>query len=400
MKTLQRTSVFHAFLILLVVSVGLPSGHAAEEIALVKEGGVYKLPVKMNGVLTLHFILDTGAADVQIPADVALTLVRTGTIQSADFLPGRTYTLADGTTVRSPRFMLRSVHIGSRVMTQVPASIGNLDSALLLGQSVLKKLGTWSMDSQRRVLALGPLQTRDIARGTPDTAVTTAASRRPNPAPLTLPSRQAAQGTAPASPSLLGAHTVERPAIHLGDTYVLESLYPDTPALNNTTARTVVAVDPGTITMTSTNIRSKTGKGRTLVFTPEWNLRSSRNADGSGYDYTPQLPYFAFPLYPGKTWQQTSRETSVKTGAVRAHTFTATVGDWEEVSVAAGTFRALTITTHTVLVDLATGQQSTGTDMSWYAPTVRRSVKSVITSRNFQGQQERQVIQLLQYDIH
>ena len=187
MKTLQRTSVFHAFLILLVVSVGLPSVHAAEEIALVKEGGVYKLPVKMNGVLTLHFILDTGAADVQIPADVALTLVRAGTIQSADFLPGRTYTLADGTTVRSPRFMLRSVHIGSRVMTQVPASIGNLDSALLLGQSVLEKLGTWSMDSQRRVLALGPLQTRDVARGTPTppsrpprTAVRT---QRPSPYP-------------------------------------------------------------------------------------------------------------------------------------------------------------------------------------------------------------------------
>ena len=46
MKTLQRTSVFHAFLILLVVSVGLPSGHAAEEIALVKEGGVLSFPSK------------------------------------------------------------------------------------------------------------------------------------------------------------------------------------------------------------------------------------------------------------------------------------------------------------------------------------------------------------------
>ena len=44
MKTLQRTSVFHACLILLVVSVWLPSVHAAEEIALVKEGGVYKIP--------------------------------------------------------------------------------------------------------------------------------------------------------------------------------------------------------------------------------------------------------------------------------------------------------------------------------------------------------------------
>jgi hypothetical protein len=399
MKTLQRTSVFYACLILLVVSVWLPAVDAAEEIALVKEGGVYKLPVKINGVLTLHFILDTGAADVQIPADVALTLFRAGTIQSADFLPGRTYTLADGTTVQSPRFILRSLQIGTRVMTQVPASIGNLASALLLGQSVIEKLGTWSMDSQRRVLALGPLQTREGPRATSDPAVTTAANSRPHSAPLAVPSRQAAQGTAPVSPSRLGAQTVERPAIRLGDTYVIESLYPDTPALNNTTARTVVAVDPGTITMTSTNMRSKTGKARTLQFTPEWNLRSSRNADGSGYDYTPQLPYFAFPLYPGKTWQQTSRETSVKTGAIREHTFTATVGDWEEVSVTAGTFHALKITTHTVLVDLTTGQQSTGTDISWYAPSVRRSVKSVITSQNFQGQQERQCIQLLQYDL-
>ena len=42
-------------------------------------------------------------------------------------------------------------------MTQVPVSIGNLASALLLGQSVLEKVGTWSMDSQRQVLTFGTL---------------------------------------------------------------------------------------------------------------------------------------------------------------------------------------------------------------------------------------------------
>ena len=118
-------------------------------------------PIEINGVLTLHFILDTGASDVQISADVALTLIRTGTIQSSDFLPGRTYTLADGTTVQSPRFILRSLKIGTRLITQVPASIGNLYGALLLGQSVLERLGTWSMDSQRRMLVLGPATRRD-----------------------------------------------------------------------------------------------------------------------------------------------------------------------------------------------------------------------------------------------
>ena len=141
-----------------ISSIWLPAAHA-EEIPLNKEGGLYTIPVEINGVLTLQFILDSGAAEVLIPADVALTLIRAGTIQQSDFLPGRTYTLADGTTVQSPRFILRRLKIGTRLLTQVPASIGNLSSMLLLGQSVLERFGTWSMDNQRRMLVLGPVPT-------------------------------------------------------------------------------------------------------------------------------------------------------------------------------------------------------------------------------------------------
>ena len=127
-----------------------------EEIPLESKGGVYALPVRINGVLTLHFILDTGAAEVNIPADVALTLLRTGTIKNPDdFLPGAAYTLADGTTVKSFRCTIRSLTLGSRHITNVPASIGAVASPLLLGQSFLKRLGMWSMDSQRHVLVLG-----------------------------------------------------------------------------------------------------------------------------------------------------------------------------------------------------------------------------------------------------
>ena len=78
----------------------------AEEISLSKKGGVYELPVEISGVLTLNFVLDSGASEVLIPADVVLTLIRTGTIKDTDFLPGQTYVLADGSTVKSPRFIL------------------------------------------------------------------------------------------------------------------------------------------------------------------------------------------------------------------------------------------------------------------------------------------------------
>jgi len=128
----------------------------AEEISLVKIGGVYEIPVEVNGVLTLHFILDSGASEVNIPADVVFTLVRTGTIKDTDFLPGKTYVLADGSELRSPRFTIRSLKIGTRHITNVPASVGTLTSSLLLGQSLLERLGTWGINSQRKVLIVNP----------------------------------------------------------------------------------------------------------------------------------------------------------------------------------------------------------------------------------------------------
>ena len=127
-----------------------------ENIPLIKKGGVYQLPVEINGVITLHFILDTGATDVLLPADVVSTLLRTGTIKETDCLPGAAaYTLADGSAVNSQRFLLRSLKIGNRRVPNVTASIGPVSSELLLGQSFLEKLGAWGIDSQRQVLTFG-----------------------------------------------------------------------------------------------------------------------------------------------------------------------------------------------------------------------------------------------------
>src|SRR5215471_12166613 len=153
MKIKSLTRVSSLLLIVLLCHSSL----LAEDIPLIRKGGVYELPVEINGVLTLNFVLDSGASEVLIPADVVLTLIRTGTIRDTDFLPGQTFVLADGSTVKSPRFTLRSLKIGSRHITNVPASIGPLTSGLLLGQSFLERLGTWGIDTQRKMLMLGAL---------------------------------------------------------------------------------------------------------------------------------------------------------------------------------------------------------------------------------------------------
>ena len=52
-----------------------PSTAQGREVAMVRKGGTYAVPVQINGAITLDFLLDSGATDVSIPSDVFTTLV-------------------------------------------------------------------------------------------------------------------------------------------------------------------------------------------------------------------------------------------------------------------------------------------------------------------------------------
>jgi predicted aspartyl protease/uncharacterized protein YecT (DUF1311 family) len=128
---------------------------ASEMVLMQPSGGVYFIPVGINGALTLRFIIDSGASDVSIPADVALTLARTGTIADGDFIGNQRYRLGDGSTVKSARFVLRELQVGKQVVRNVVASIGPVESVPLLGQSFLSHLTSWTVDNEKHALLLG-----------------------------------------------------------------------------------------------------------------------------------------------------------------------------------------------------------------------------------------------------
>jgi D-alanyl-D-alanine carboxypeptidase len=123
-------------------------------VPMVIDGGALAVPVTINSQLTLRFVVDSGASDVSIPADVVLTLVRTETITDADFLGKQTYKLADGSTVPSQRFVIRSLKVGDKVLENVTGSIAPIAGSLLLGQSFLGRFKSWSIDNERRALLL------------------------------------------------------------------------------------------------------------------------------------------------------------------------------------------------------------------------------------------------------
>jgi D-alanyl-D-alanine carboxypeptidase len=133
------------------------SGREAQSngrVPLQEQGGVFTIPVTVNSAIRLNFIIDSGSADVSIPADVVLTLMRAGTISSTDFIGEQTYKLADGSTVPSVTFLIRSLKVGNREIQNVTASVTAVEGSLLLGQTFLSRFKSWSIDNQREMLVL------------------------------------------------------------------------------------------------------------------------------------------------------------------------------------------------------------------------------------------------------
>jgi hypothetical protein len=131
-----------------------PSLNRGRDIPLENDSGTFKVPVVINGALTLNFTIDSGASDVSIPADVVLTLMRTGTLLASDFLGTQNYRLADGSTVPSKTFRIRTLKVGDRVLENVTGSMSGVGGVPLLGQSFLRRFKSWSIDNQRQVLVL------------------------------------------------------------------------------------------------------------------------------------------------------------------------------------------------------------------------------------------------------
>jgi predicted aspartyl protease len=163
---------------------------ALTAVSMETSGGVYAVPVRVNQALTLRFIVDSGASDVAIPADVALTLVRTETIKESDFIGSQRYRLGDGSTVKSDRLVLRELQVGDQLVRNVPASIGSVESVPLLGQSFLSNFDSWALDNNKHVFLLGRQRSGEANVVSPEPAEPKAQAIVSSKVPELTPSKQ------------------------------------------------------------------------------------------------------------------------------------------------------------------------------------------------------------------
>jgi clan AA aspartic protease (TIGR02281 family) len=123
-------------------------------ITLQERDGIYLVPVTINDAVTLEFVVDSGAADVSVSADVVSALMRTGAIKQSDFLDTQTYRLADGSVVPSARFRIRSLKVGETTLENVIGTVALYEGGMLLGQSFLGRFKSWSIDNTTHALVL------------------------------------------------------------------------------------------------------------------------------------------------------------------------------------------------------------------------------------------------------
>jgi clan AA aspartic protease (TIGR02281 family) len=115
--------------------------NAQTKISMTKEGGVYTVPCKVNG-LPLKFIFDTGASDVSISLTEALFMLKNGYLKKEDIGESVYYSIANGDVAKGTKLNIKEIEFAGLKLYNIEASIVHETSApLLLGQSVISKLG-------------------------------------------------------------------------------------------------------------------------------------------------------------------------------------------------------------------------------------------------------------------
>jgi clan AA aspartic protease (TIGR02281 family) len=116
--------------------------------------GTYEIPCQVNG-LPLKMVFDTGASDVTISAVEANFMLKNGYLSDDDIKGKSQYMTASGDIHEGTVLRLKEVQLGDTILKNIEASVVHSQKApLLLGQSVLEKFGTITIDNVNSKLVI------------------------------------------------------------------------------------------------------------------------------------------------------------------------------------------------------------------------------------------------------
>ena len=124
------------------------------EIPFTRENGITKVQCTING-LPLSFYFDTGASDVTLSLAEARYMLKNGYLTRKDIGAQNSFSDANGDVSVGTVINLRKVKFGDCELENVKASVvGNQRAPLLLGQTVLSRLGKIEIDYSRNMIII------------------------------------------------------------------------------------------------------------------------------------------------------------------------------------------------------------------------------------------------------
>jgi clan AA aspartic protease (TIGR02281 family) len=139
-------------------AVATTEANGVLDVPMTRKNGNLWVPAQINKVVTIDFVIDSGASDITLPRDVYMTLIRSGTLTKANYIGNVNFGIADGSEVKGVKFKLASLQVGNQTLTNVTASVMPSDSATpLLGLSFLSRFQSWAIDNNSGTLKLTPI---------------------------------------------------------------------------------------------------------------------------------------------------------------------------------------------------------------------------------------------------
>lgn len=131
------------------------TGHeVVTEVPFTKENGVCNIKCNINN-LPLYFVFDTGAATVSLSMVEATFMMKNGYLSKTDVVGSQYFQDANGNVNEGTIINLRHVDFGGLKLENVRASVvRNQRAPLLLGQSVLGRLGRIEIDNLHQVVKI------------------------------------------------------------------------------------------------------------------------------------------------------------------------------------------------------------------------------------------------------
>lgn len=130
------------------------SGVSNVSVPFIEKNGVKYIEVKLNGVIGVDMILDSGCSGTLISKDEAQYLFSKGVLTEDDFMGTKESVIADGSIVENMVVNLRELVIGDAIRcTNVEATVSaNSQVPLLLGNEVLNRSASYTVDNENKTI--------------------------------------------------------------------------------------------------------------------------------------------------------------------------------------------------------------------------------------------------------